>query len=188
MQIKLLRQIVDNGWTIQNRKNIINTIGTNDFKEICDLANKSRLSGDVFTYNCAEDLITKQNTNKIKETLLSFINNIKNGEESKYASIRYHYEPQGIIAFGYPKEYTNLLCKKFVEAQPERMAKFGNKNRIIKAQPAHYEETYELLSSTTNREHLINQLIADALQTNIAGINVDFEKVSSPTVTLYVTV
>lgn len=40
------------------------------------------------------------------------------------------------------------------------------------------EETYELLSSTTNREHLINQLIADALQTNIAGINVDFEKVS----------
>ncbi len=40
------------------------------------------------------------------------------------------------------------------------------------------EETYELLSSTSRRERLINQLLADALQTNIAGINVDFEKVS----------
>lgn len=40
------------------------------------------------------------------------------------------------------------------------------------------DETYELLSSTSKREKLINQLIADALQTNIAGINVDFEKVS----------
>lgn len=40
------------------------------------------------------------------------------------------------------------------------------------------EETYELLSSTSRREKLINQLLADALQTNIAGINVDFEKVS----------
>lgn len=145
MQIKLLRQIVDNGWTIQNRKNITNTIGKNDFKEICELAQKSRLSGDVFTYNCAKDLITAQNTNKIKETLLSFINNIKNDKQLKFASIRYHYEPQGIIAFGYPKEYTNLLCREFVEAKPERTAKFGNKNRIIKAQPAHYEETYELL-------------------------------------------
>lgn len=40
------------------------------------------------------------------------------------------------------------------------------------------EETYELLSSTSKREKLINQLMADALQTGIAGINVDFEKVS----------
>ena len=40
------------------------------------------------------------------------------------------------------------------------------------------KETYELLSSTSKREKLINQLISDALQTNIAGINVDFEKVS----------
>ncbi|MGN1166327.1 MAG: glycosyl hydrolase family 18 protein [Lachnospiraceae bacterium] len=40
------------------------------------------------------------------------------------------------------------------------------------------KETYELLSSTSKREKLINQLIADALQTGIAGINVDFEKVS----------
>lgn len=40
------------------------------------------------------------------------------------------------------------------------------------------QETYEILSSTSKREKLINQLMADALQTGIAGINVDFEKVS----------
>lgn len=40
------------------------------------------------------------------------------------------------------------------------------------------EESLEFLSSTSSRENLINQLIADALQTGIDGINVDFEKIS----------
>lgn len=40
------------------------------------------------------------------------------------------------------------------------------------------EQTYELLSHTTSRENLINQLIAEVLKYNIDGINVDFEKVS----------
>jgi len=42
-----------------------------------------------------------------------------------------------------------------------------------------YEESYEFLSKTSQRERLINQLIADALQTGIDGINVDFEKISN---------
>lgn len=41
-----------------------------------------------------------------------------------------------------------------------------------------FEESYELLSRTSNRENLINQLIAEALSTGIDGINVDFEKIS----------
>lgn len=41
-----------------------------------------------------------------------------------------------------------------------------------------YEESYELLSKTSNRENLINHLVADALKTGIDGINVDFEKIS----------
>ncbi len=41
-----------------------------------------------------------------------------------------------------------------------------------------YEESYELLSHTSSRENLINQLMAEALQTGIDGINVDFEKIS----------
>lgn len=40
------------------------------------------------------------------------------------------------------------------------------------------EESLALLSSTSSRENLVNQLIAEALQTGIDGINVDFEKIS----------
>lgn len=41
------------------------------------------------------------------------------------------------------------------------------------------EETFELLSKTSNRENLVNQLISAALKHDIDGINVDFEKVSA---------
>lgn len=41
-----------------------------------------------------------------------------------------------------------------------------------------YEESYELLSRTSRRENLINQLIAEALQVGLDGINVDFERIS----------
>ena len=40
------------------------------------------------------------------------------------------------------------------------------------------EETLELLSYTSKREKLINQLMAEALKTGIDGINVDFENIS----------
>lgn len=42
-----------------------------------------------------------------------------------------------------------------------------------------YDETYEVLSYTSKRDILINQLIAAALQTGIDGINLDFELISS---------
>lgn len=42
-----------------------------------------------------------------------------------------------------------------------------------------YEESYEVLSHTSKRENLVNQLIAEALQTGIDGINVDFEEISA---------
>lgn len=41
------------------------------------------------------------------------------------------------------------------------------------------DESLELLSKTSHRENLINQLIADAVRTKIDGINVDFEKISA---------
>lgn len=40
-----------------------------------------------------------------------------------------------------------------------------------------FDESLELLSRTSSRENLINQLIASALQVGIDGINVDFEKI-----------
>ena len=40
------------------------------------------------------------------------------------------------------------------------------------------EETFELLSHTSNRENLINQLLSEVLKNDIDGINVDFENIS----------
>lgn len=42
-----------------------------------------------------------------------------------------------------------------------------------------YEESYELLSHTSSRENLINQLMAEVLKNDIDGINLDFEKIST---------
>ncbi|MCI5481626.1 MAG: glycosyl hydrolase family 18 protein [Lachnospiraceae bacterium] len=42
-------------------------------------------------------------------------------------------------------------------------------------------DTYEVLSYTSKRENLINQLIAQAIQYGVDGINVDFERLSSET-------
>lgn len=41
-----------------------------------------------------------------------------------------------------------------------------------------FDESYELLSHTSRRENLINQLIAESLQVGVDGINVDFEMIS----------
>lgn len=43
------------------------------------------------------------------------------------------------------------------------------------------EETHELLSHTTSRENLENQLISAALQVGLDGINVDFETIAEKT-------
>ena len=40
-----------------------------------------------------------------------------------------------------------------------------------------FDESLQLLSRTSSRENLINQLIASALQVGLDGINVDFEKI-----------
>ena len=40
------------------------------------------------------------------------------------------------------------------------------------------EETFELLSHTSSRENLVNQLISEALKHDLDGINVDFENIS----------
>lgn len=42
-----------------------------------------------------------------------------------------------------------------------------------------YDETYEVLSYTSKRTKIINQVIAEAIKTGVDGINLDFELVSS---------
>ena len=42
-----------------------------------------------------------------------------------------------------------------------------------------YDETYEVLSYTSKRTRVINQVIAEALQSGVDGINLDFELIST---------
>lgn len=42
-----------------------------------------------------------------------------------------------------------------------------------------FDETYQLLSYTSHRERLVNQVIAQALQSGIDGVNLDFELIST---------
>ncbi len=42
-----------------------------------------------------------------------------------------------------------------------------------------YEETYEVLSYTSKRTRVINQVIASAIETGVDGINLDFELIST---------
>lgn len=42
-----------------------------------------------------------------------------------------------------------------------------------------YDETYQVLSYTSKRESLINQVIAEAIRSGIDGINLDFELIST---------
>ena len=42
-----------------------------------------------------------------------------------------------------------------------------------------FDESYELLKSTDARNNLVDQLISDAVQLDLDGINVDFEKIST---------
>ncbi|MFV0362091.1 MAG: glycosyl hydrolase family 18 protein [Suipraeoptans sp.] len=48
------------------------------------------------------------------------------------------------------------------------------------------DETYELLSFTSKRENLINQVISEVLQYGIDGINLDFEKISTECAVHYI--
>lgn len=146
MQVNLLRKIVDNGWTITNRRNITNVIGKEEFKEISLLAKKAQLGGDVFEYKTFADSINEGKYIDIKNSLKEIINKINSAIlPSRSAMIQSHFDEGGTIAYAYPKDYTKLIGRDFIEARPERVVKWGRKERVLKAQPAHYVDVYALL-------------------------------------------
>ena len=63
--ITVLRQIIKNGWTIANRRNIISQIGKSDFDEIASLAKKTGRTGDILRYTDAKSFLQP---NKISAT------------------------------------------------------------------------------------------------------------------------
>lgn len=67
--INLLRKIVNNGWTIAVRRNIVRGIGKNNFDEIINYAKKLEMTGDVFEYSKAEKYLLPSSVERTKEIL-----------------------------------------------------------------------------------------------------------------------
>ena len=61
MNISKLKSIVNNGWTIQNRKTIINQIGKKEFNELATLAETANLGGDIFIFTMIKPHLIKKN-------------------------------------------------------------------------------------------------------------------------------
>lgn len=54
-KISMLRSIVNNGWTIANRRTVCSQIGKSNFEEIANSAKKKGFTGDVFEYQMVKD-------------------------------------------------------------------------------------------------------------------------------------
>jgi len=67
--ITVLRQMIENGWTIANRRNIISQIGKNDFDEITLLAKKTGRTGDIFRFSDAKRFLHPNEIYATKEAL-----------------------------------------------------------------------------------------------------------------------
>ena len=67
--ITVLRQIIKNGWTIANRRNIIAQIGKNNFDEITLLAKKTGRTGDIFGFRDAKRFLHPNEISATKEAL-----------------------------------------------------------------------------------------------------------------------
>ena len=59
MNIKQCRKIIENGWTIINRRSIESRIGKENFKRLASLAEDNYLSFDKFSYAQAKQLCTE---------------------------------------------------------------------------------------------------------------------------------
>ena len=69
-RITFLRTLVNNGWTIVNRRAVCSKIGKSNFEEIVALAKKKGITGDVFEYQMVKDELLPTKLTDIKSTLL----------------------------------------------------------------------------------------------------------------------
>lgn len=68
-KISMLRSIVNNGWTIANRRTVCSQIGKSNFEEIANLAKQKGMTGDVFEYQMVKDELNPRNLSEVKKVL-----------------------------------------------------------------------------------------------------------------------
>ena len=66
-KISMLRSIVNNGWTIANRRAVCSRIGKSNFEEIANLAKKKGMTGDIFDYQMVKDELNPRNLSEVKK-------------------------------------------------------------------------------------------------------------------------
>lgn len=68
--ITALRAMINNGWTIANRRNLISSIGKNNFDEIVLNARKLNMTGDVCEFQFVKGHLTPETITRTKASLL----------------------------------------------------------------------------------------------------------------------
>lgn len=81
--VSRLRTLIENGWTIANRRNIITNIGKNNFTEILSLANSAGIA-DTFKYSDAISHLKSENIQKTKNLLSDIITSYKEYAKCPY--------------------------------------------------------------------------------------------------------
>lgn len=69
LKISTLRNFVKNGWTIANRKYMIDKIGKTEFEEIATLANNTGRGGDICSFRGADLVLTPNSIHEVKHAL-----------------------------------------------------------------------------------------------------------------------
>ena len=85
-KISMLRNFVNNGWTIANRRVVCSQIGKPNFEEIVNLAKKKGMTGDVFEYQMVKDELLPTKLAETKSILLEPSSEVKKwGRELRYS-------------------------------------------------------------------------------------------------------
>lgn len=126
----------------------------------------SNISKD-YTINLAWDVITNQTANSAVSATIASAKGLTT------------ISPTWFTVSDTKGNITSLASSEYVDTAHQANVEVWALVRDFDGGIGSYEETYELLSHTSSRENLINQLIAEALKTGFDGINVDFELVST---------
>ena len=85
MNTLFLKTLVNNGWTIANRKVVTSEIGKEKFEQMVDLARSANLV-DSFSYSEASPYLTKKNIQKTQNILTDIIDSYRDYARSPYVN------------------------------------------------------------------------------------------------------
>lgn len=171
VSISILRTLVNNGWTIANRRNVVSQIGKKTFNEISQLATKVGRTGDKVRYCDAKDFLQ---SNTISETRAALTN----------TNVAYHGSPFSFNFFDVAKigngEGMNKYCRGLYLARTKRIAPFYANIRSKDA-PLHFGSTKALEQTTPtvytvgNIDSLNLKLCTPREAKTLKGIQAEFQ-------------